>query len=199
MAIARIETATPTDQLSASPFARTTLLPRAVFLGAAWIVFAAYVIHTRLPANPIYLPLEPALRPVLLTVVPEGWSFFTRDSRLPRVLVYRRTANGHWESASTGAYSEPRNAFGFSRQARAQGAELGMIAGHLPKDAWMDCPGDLQACLSAGAATSTISNASGAPTLCGVVAVIRQVPVPWAWSRSEVDEPSQYALVRVRC
>ncbi|MDB4951461.1 MAG: hypothetical protein JWM27_4110 [Gemmatimonadetes bacterium] len=193
--------APPPSRPTPAALADEALRPLGAFVIAVacfWTVVLAYVIHPALPFNPIHLPLEEVLNAA--SVAPEGWAFFTRNPREPRLLMYRQTG-GRWVNASLGPNGLPRNLFGIGRAARAQGAEAGLLSSALPGAAWRPCSRLPAACLASLAPAADLRNPSGRPSLCGIVGFARQAPVPWAWAQSDeqVVMPSQVLAVRVRC
>ncbi len=75
-----------------------------IALAMAWSVLILYAVHVELPVNALDLPFESSLKPPLQALVPQGWGFFTRDPREPRLLPFRREA-GVWQAASEGPIS----------------------------------------------------------------------------------------------
>jgi len=172
-----------------------------IALAVGWSVLALYAVHIELPVNALDLPLESNIKPTLQAIVPQGWGFFTRDPREPRLIPLVRAA-GSWQVASEGPNGEPWNAFGLNRAARAQGVEVGLLETAIPAEAWKDCETEVAACLERMPATLQLSNPTPRPTLCGEVGFARRESVPWAWAASTPDEtsmPSKVVRVRVTC
>jgi hypothetical protein len=92
-----------------------------VALLASYAAIAIYAIHVELPPDPLSLPLEPQVRDIVQSVLPEGWNFFTRNPRESRLYALAPDRNGQWSSAMKGPNAEPANMFGGNRMARAQG------------------------------------------------------------------------------
>ena len=172
-----------------------------LFLGVAWATAGLYVVHAQIPRNVLELPLERVLRPAIPFLAPEGWAFFTRDPREPRLLPYRHATNGVWAYAHAGPHADLRNVFGLDRISRAQGVEIGLLLGEFADTAWQPCTDAPTLCLDELPRTVSITNRSPAPTLCGDVGLVRQEPVPWAWARveSETTMPSTVVRLDIRC
>lgn len=164
-----------------------------------WLIFGLYVVHAFLPYNPVKPPFAAELRTKLW--MPEGWAFFTRDPRSER--VYYFVYNGAtWVDASVGPQSRASNFFGLNRRARAQNVEAGLLLNEQRvREAWRVCERSPSSCLAPAYAVNAVTNASPRPTLCGLVGVARQRPIPWAWrrSRDRVVMPSVAVTLEVTC
>jgi antimicrobial peptide system SdpA family protein len=185
------------------PTEPTTAPERLGAVVAALIALGAlvcgYVVHAQLPANAVQLPYEARLSHSVRLVLPQGWAFFTRSPRAPDVVPYRRV-DGRWVSALATPNAEPRNLFGLSRTARAQGVELGVLIGDVRPDQWLACTVDPLVCLDR-ATPVALTNTSLVPTLCGEVGLVSQQPLPWAWSeaRDETVMPGRVARLETSC
>lgn len=138
-------------------------------------------------------------------IVPEGWGFFTRDPREPRIVPYTLNPQGEWQNANLGPHSQGRWIFGFDRRSRAQGVEIGTLFGDVPEAGWTECgddaePLDPPTCLDLAEPIS-VHNPSESPSLCGTVALVAQEPIPWAWRDAidTIEMPSRVLLLDVAC
>lgn len=167
-------------------------------LGGLWSALALYAVYPALPYNPAEIPLAEAGTPFIW--LPQGWAFFTRDPREPRMLVYAQE-NHTWRSGLIGPHASPRNLFGMNRASKAQGVEIGGLFTAVKDSAWTACEDDVPTCLDAVPVTTTVTNIAPRPTLCGTVGLARQKPVPWAWSKSrdEIIMPSEILKIEVSC
>ena len=172
-----------------------------LLLGIAWGTAGLYVVHAQIPRNVLELPFERTLKSAIPFFVPEGWAFFTRDPREPRLLPYRRGADGRWTYGHAGPHADIRNVFGLDRISRAQGVEIGLLLGDLADTAWQQCADAPTLCLDELPRTVSITNRSPGPSLCGDVGLVRQEPVPWAWARVERETvmPSTGTRLDIRC
>jgi len=170
-----------------------------LLVGLGWCVLACYALHAAMPFNAIRLPFEPHL--YLIRWAPEGWAFFTRSPREEDLYSVRRTAAGSWLPAADNPYSRPKNFFGLNRAPKAQGIELGFLLHQVDKKAWDQCETTPAQCLEDAPTAKIIRNASPDPTYCGTIGVIKQAPVPWAWSRSaaRIQMPIHLVKLEVRC
>ncbi len=167
-------------------------------LGVVWMVGVLYAVYPVLPFNPARLPLSETVETQFW--VPEGWAFFTRNPREPRMLIYVEEGDG-WQSALMGPHARASNLFGFNRASRAQGVEMGMLFTEVRQGPWQPCTGPIPECLDSLSPADTLVNISPRPTLCGVVGLAQQEPVPWAWSRSRkpITMPSEVIKLKVAC
>jgi antimicrobial peptide system SdpA family protein len=144
---------------------------------------ALFDLQTFLPGNAVTLPGQRQAAPVLRALLPQGWAFFTKSPRSPDLTVHAVRPDGRLADVTTGAYAEPRYAFGLDRSARAQATELALLVARLPDPAWQRCRQPTDACLVEavpGPATA-VRSGDDTPSVCGPVVVARTEPVPWAY------------------
>ena len=169
-----------------------------VALVGAFTTVGAYAVHGSIELNPITLPGED--KELMTTILPEGWKFFTRNPQEPQMLPYVQQ-DGAWVSASLLPNSRARNLFGLDRRGRAQSVELGIIGEGVPSTAWSECDGAPLECLDRAPVGARIHNDFPSASVCGVVGLVSQPPIPWAWahSKSHLDMPSRVARLEVSC
>lgn len=172
----------------------------ATLLALAWSGVAVYAGRTLQATNPLALPLERTLKPLLVTLLPQGWAFFTKSPRDVNFFIYRPRTSG-WSSAYAGPLARPRNAFGLNRLSRAQGVEFGLLTRELKGASWRPCTVSPKGCLSRYGPPVRVRNPSPQPLLCGTYGFVEQRPVPWAWARSrgEFDMPSRSLVIEAAC
>jgi antimicrobial peptide system SdpA family protein len=170
----------------------------AAALVGLWTALAAYAAHGALPKNPIHLPFEAEINTQLW--FPQGWKFFTRDAREEDSFPMVRGEDGAFRRASAAPNFQARHVFGWSRDGRTQGIELGLLR-HAAADVEPSaCKGSIEACLEQAEVHVTARNEAPNPTLCGDVGIVYQRPVPWAWARSgQVSMRSRVIRMRVTC
>ena len=149
-------------------------------------------------SNALHLPGETAVS--ARAIVPEGWAFFTRDAEEPDVYVYVRR-RGQWKAVTPTPNSASGNLFGASRTARAVHGNLMGITRHTDRPfAWRTCDKatSTESCLvefmEAGPPVS-VRFTSTAWQPCGLVALVLQPPVPWAWASTRRYEMTRTAAV----
>lgn len=168
----------------------------ALALLGAWLVLLAYAVHPALPPNAVQLPAAEHVQARLW--LPQGWAFFTRNPREDDVFLFRRSGAA-WRSVALGPASRPAYMLGLRRLPRARNIELGLVIACVPPSAWKRCSVRPQECAATIGETTVAKNPTPHASLCGVLAIVRQPPVPWAWGRSDVVMPSTAAGVDVKC
>ena len=160
-----------------------------------WGGVAAYTVHPILPANALELPFEE--RSAFLHLLPQGWSFFTLNPRLPRLTSFTRTSDGGWTRSVQHAWYKI-SALGFSRKTRLRDIEGNFIIRALVDAPWRDCAGSIEHCLSETESVGAVDNVLLKPHLCGDIGFVNQPPVPWAWSQSSRQVAMPFKVLRVR-
>ena len=159
-------------------------------------VVGVYSIKTMLPHSPLTLPGEDVIR--MQRILPQGWSFFTRNPREPWRQVFRRTEGG-WEQVADRQMSL-QQALGARRNSRKVGAE----AAWLVEEVWTvwseDCEVDPMECLETAETAERLNNTYPSPDVCGVIGIVEQRFTPFAWRDLEgAVMPSQVMKVEVDC
>lgn len=136
----------------------------------------------------------------LIAILPEGWSFFTRNPREATDHVYHRQEAG-WVSLGR-TNSHVANLFGARRTARIHGIELSALLQQVAVGKWHRAVvrlEDLKAIESIP--VMKVTNPALRPTLCGQLLVQRREPVPWAWSsrRDAIEMPADIVRLRSSC
>jgi antimicrobial peptide system SdpA family protein len=165
----------------------------------ALLVFL-YAIHGSRSVRLFELPFERHIATIIW--LPQGWSFFTRDPREPWPRAFSRHPDGSWSNASLGTLSTARNAFGLNRRPRAQGVEISLLLQQVPGKEWSSCSVAPITCLETISNASYVVNLSPQPSLCGVIGIALQEPVPWAWSHHTdrtILMPSKVVRLFVSC
>lgn len=163
-----------------------------------WCTIAAYSASTVMADTAIELPGVHS--PLVNSLAPQGWAFFTRDPREPQMHVLE-LRDEQWLPLPGFRVSSRENSFGTSRRARKLGVEYGMLFNAVTKDQWRDCKDDVSDCLDVIDETIELDTPSPAPAICGDIALVSQPAVPWAWARSAkpISMPSRIAKLRVTC
>ena len=164
---------------------------------ALFATVSTYAVHAAMPANAIELPGEASFD--ARVIMPEGWKFFTKDAREPRLLAFTRDGE-RWTSSDVGANADGPW-LGLDRRRRLQGVEIGLLLEALKTASWNKCAIGPVDCLEAAPVVAEVVNVAGITTLCGDVALVRQEPVPWAWAAHahETIMPSTFLRVSVQC
>ncbi|MFF9347419.1 SdpA family antimicrobial peptide system protein [Streptomyces sp. NPDC014734] len=177
----------------------TVEVPRGWITWAAvvCVVVALYVAQTQLPKNVLNLPGQKAVKPVAVTVTPQGWAFFTKSARSPEFEPFRWDGSA-WASASLGRHSE----HGFDRVSRSQGIETALLIHEARKATRTACElSPVQECLRKTRVATAVTNRTPEPSLCGRIAVVEQKSTPWAWRDlvPALRTPQNAILLDVSC
>lgn len=153
---------------------------------AAYAVLGVLVVATYAPQQVVIWP-PPAVRETITAVLPEGWSFFTRDPTGPVALPVRRgTVVPQAIDGVDDVVSLPPP--GLSRDRRNALMQVEMVdrAIDARKDAVHPCVRGARCEVPDGAERLPIVNPLRHPTVCGEYDVHLFRPTPWFW-RDLVD------------
>lgn len=114
------------------------------------------------------------------TFFPQGWAFFTKPSSEPHLAPYT-TEGDSLEKTPAGLTS---NAFGISREGRAQGVELALVSQGIPENGWDECGNNnVSRCLDESSKSHEIhhhaQNPTPSPSLCGEIIIMERQLVPY--------------------
>lgn len=161
---------------------------------AAWVSAILWVATSSLDS-----PLRPSRRAQvrMLTVMPQGWAFFTRDPRLPLLIVFERV-DGRFHpaveiNASRGNY------FGLKRISRRFDLEIAAIMAQVPDTAWFSTRSKIAEfeAVANRQRSFSVPNRAPRPRVCGEYALVRRPPTPWAWAHLEDTIRHPVTLVRL--
>ncbi|MEA9984600.1 SdpA family antimicrobial peptide system protein [Subtercola sp. RTI3] len=170
---------------------------------------SAFVFDTNQPDNVLTSTWQTSIKPVVQTILPEQWGFFTKSPRDDVILPYSYSNGLQWSAAGLYPHSRAEFAFGLNRVSRAQGVEVGIIYKAVLDEngTWTDCDEGTSAldCLTTlaakpGPAWVTVANPSPDPTICGKAALSKAEPIPWAYANiGQADQSISVVLVEVTC
>jgi antimicrobial peptide system SdpA family protein len=188
----------PPRMMTSKKTRKATIALYSLAWSAIAVVVALRVARTALPENAAVPTSQPLS--ALHILLPQGWSFFTRDPREERISVFVRRGPLAWTNASSTTIADPRNAFGLDRTSRAQGLEVSHLVASVPDTAWTPCRYDSTICLDSVYHSDATANRVANPRLCGEVGIVLRPPVPWAWRHSAgVRMLARVARLTVRC
>ena len=181
-------------------------LQRSTSLGVLALVqcglLAAFAITVAVAAMPFNtLNLSDDLRSTVMSLIPEGWGFFTKNPRDPEIQV-AVLHNGRLEKLNIVSSFEAKYAFGFNRLSRAQGLELDNLLGQLQTSGlWHDCQQNVSDCAQTLQVQKRLVNSAQFPTLCGDLVLYQSRPIPWAYRniKPTLNMPSRQTRVEVVC
>ncbi|ASZ11346.1 SdpA family antimicrobial peptide system protein [Chitinophaga pendula] len=132
-----------------------------------------------------------------ISLVPEGWAFFTRDAREDMIIVYKKNSAGIWEQVNVPGASA-RYLFGLDRKGRAIGVELAMLQAAITDSIWQASREPLTAHFQHDTLPVQLLKNNAAQPLClGDIIVQVTPPVPWAWARNNKKVIMPYKIARL--
>jgi antimicrobial peptide system SdpA family protein len=168
-------------------------ITRAILL-AFWLILALFIAITFLDT-----PLRQSSKTtqLLLSVLPEGWGFFTRNPREARVLIWKYDGN-QWKCYDQSNFTMV-NLGGIKRTPRIIGMELAMLVNNIDKSQWIECTKEINELLTDTALVPVrVKNRFYHKSLTGRVIIQLIDPIPWAWSQSQnIIMPSKIAFLNV--
>jgi sporulation delaying protein A len=164
-----------------------------------WAGFLLTLLGTYLPKNS-FTP-SGKIQLYVKSFFPEGWGFFSKNPRDADVYIYS-VKDGDFMLKTPSSSFE--NLLGLKRDARAQGAEYGILLKQLSADKvqWYECKNISHLdCFTAnrGVFAIQLQNPSYTPTLCGELWIVLQAQVPWAWSGRQTYMPLKFLKIKVSC
>ncbi len=156
-----------------------------------------------MPTNTIRLPgLNLKTSSAIRYLIPEGWSFFTRDPQEHQTSIYR--IEGEEMILVNTPNSSTSNSFGISKRLRAINIEIGILLTAISGLKWSACnESELRLCsnkLSKKGVIESLVNENPYPILCGEFFLAKSKPIPWAWSKSMTERmPTEVLRIKIEC
>ncbi len=145
------------------------------------------------------LNLTDDARNTVMSLMPEGWGFFTKSPRDPEMQV-AVLQGGRLIKLNIVSSFQAKYAFGFDRLSRAQGFEIdGLLSQLKTSSLWHGCQQEVSVCAQNLTVQKQIVNAVQLPTLCGDLVLFERRPIPWAYRESKPVMPSRLTRVEVVC
>jgi antimicrobial peptide system SdpA family protein len=163
-------------------------------------LLAALAITTAVAAMPFNtLNLSDDVRNTVMSLMPEGWGFFTKSPRDPEMQV-AVLHNGRFIKLNIVSSFQAKYAFGFDRLSRAQGLEIdGLLSQVQSSSLWQGCQQNVAVCSQNLPVQKQLVNSVQFPTLCGNLVLFERRPIPWAYRNSKPIMPSRLTRVEVVC
>ena len=165
-------------------------------------VFGLYVFQASVGPNILRLPAQSWVKPIVNTVMPEGWAFFTKPADSSVVTVFASGAGGFTEITAP-SNAEPLWVFGLNRQSRYQAFESASLMLGVGKEQWTECSEtetNLE-CLARVETVTAVDNTGELQTLCGRIGLVAEGVVPWSYRgfATDVRVPREALLVEADC
>lgn len=144
-------------------------------------------------------PAASAVQAAVLSIAPQRWEFFTASQQKPTITVYNAET---LHSLLVFPQTAPRNAFGLSREQRAQGPELAILASEAD---WSRCRtrSEGATCLyrARSQPAEPVENDALSRTVCGDVILAQERPTPFEFRRFDLGATSitRAAHLQVSC
>jgi antimicrobial peptide system SdpA family protein len=172
--------------------------PSFVFIiWSAWFLLIYGVVITYSLPTPI---IKYDIKKNLITALPQGWGFFTRNPQEATVEAYAYS-NSELELISKGNTSLS-NMLGFSRKSRYIGYELGTLLRHVPKKAWVNEKGEYLKNEIPPDPTIILSTDSIQQSLKffpkGEYVFYQYKMIPFAWANNSQEQYRPYLVARLR-
>jgi antimicrobial peptide system SdpA family protein len=144
---------------------------------------------------------SPSSRRIVFTLVPQGWSFFTRNPREAQAVIYE--IKDGVPLPLDHKHSSIYNFIGLSRRASVIMSEMQVVKAELPDSIYMTTKWSYQENIVGEYPQQPfkVKNKISNPLLCGEYLLIFQKAVPWAWSKSmkSITMPAKVARVKIEC
>ncbi len=164
-----------------------------------WIGLLVSIILSNIPFNPI--SPKGRYKNFFHTLFPQGWSFFTRNPKENRLIIFRLKSNYKLKEIDI-RNSAPNNYYGISRLNRIKGIELSMIDSQVGPNSWVQCDTEKdQKNAIDTLMPQIVINRTCINSLCGLYILKKESPIPWAWHKNanRLEMPAKIAKVYVVC
>ena len=166
-----------------------------------WTILFAYVFNSAIGSyskkkTAISLPFQSELERIIRVYMPQGWGFFTASPRSHELSIFSMQKLG-LKDVYRGPNSNIRNLFGFSRIARSQSAEIGILASNIEPSKWIVCT-DLMECQNKSKIV-IVENQTSHSQYCGLYLIVKREPLPWAWARMSTSREMSGIIVKSEC
>lgn len=172
----------------------------AAALGYASVLgFASLALLGSAPDNVILRGGGKILGGTAAALAPQGWGFFTRDAREVTSSIWAQDGR-NWLPLEASNGTDGRYLFGADRSARNLSVDVEWILGQTTKAKWQTCGvQSVRKCLSSSVGQVTVAARPTDNRLCGEIAVVRSLPIPWSYAPYTREHKRQAQLVEVDC
>jgi len=169
------------------------------FVAVALVFYSAFHLLPKGPANSEVSFLRSNL---IISLVPQGWAFFTRDPQEKVTRVYKKNELGDWQVV-TGYSNSFSNFFGWDRSQRVLFEEASLYWKMLFEMQKAECSGSLSDCSKKLDLVEPVQLPLSfqRPNFCGELLLTNAPPLPFEWIRlkSKLSIRYQAAIVRINC
>ncbi|UCJ08207.1 SdpA family antimicrobial peptide system protein [Chitinophaga pendula] len=166
-----------------------------LFLVASLLFVLYFVALASLPNNPVALKSNSRFH--VISFLPEGWAFFTRNAREDVLYVYKKQPDGHWELVNVPG-SSLRFIFGLNRKGRAIGPEIAVLLRQLNDEDWLESRYPVSSFFKTDTLRPHIVNNTAPDPACSGDLIFQLTPpIPWAWAGSGKEIIMPYKIIRL--
>lgn len=160
---------------------------------ASWIVLGVLIFFSALHEQ-VFISRDWQRK--IVSLFPQGWSFFTKSPREKSLYVYRIQPNGTLYEMPVNNHQNP--AFGLSRTSRLIGYEASMIANKVGSSGWNEYRGRALSEFL----TDSVLVVSGEPDFNHMVPgdyILKLMePIPFAWADKGQEKNNPFLISRIR-
>ncbi|MCJ7934114.1 MAG: SdpA family antimicrobial peptide system protein [Chryseobacterium sp.] len=139
------------------------------------------------------ISISPGIEQTFRTLLPEGWSFFTRNPREDMVTIYKVVNNTPIRVSSLN--SETDNLCGLSRKSRKLGYDVSTMLSTLPKNNWVKTNSLNKLEIKKQNFNKVNKKNLQINTLDkGQYMIVTQPTIPWAWSKYPSRVNKEYTV-----
>lgn len=161
-------------------------------LSVFWLIVIGYIFNATLP---VVSGGSFSQKMNTLSITPQGWGFFTKDTREEQLIVYQLGKGGDIQKF-TKTNSSLSSFFGLSRKTRFIAMEAAHISAKISDTLWRKMEGG-KLILDKNAPTDTLTNFIKPTNLVGDFFFVVMERIPWAWAGNDIVMPYKYAKVHV--
>lgn len=132
---------------------------------------------------------------------PQGWSFFTKNPKESRLMIFRLKSSNELQQVDL-KNTSPNNYYGISRLNRIKGIELSIINSQVDSNSWALCRTSKDQKIAIDTlSTQIVFNRTCINSLCGLYILKEAEPIPWAWCKNAngLEMPTNIAKIYVVC
>lgn len=160
-----------------------------------WLKVVYFIVVASFPFNPFTNKIEPKERQFIKTMLPEGFSFFTKNPREPYFRVYKIISGDSLNYMEMNPFSLT-NLGGLIRRNKVVYVQLGGILEQLKGIKWATHRGVNDLPLH-NLKLIKVENESDTPLVCGKYLLEFRKPVPWAWSGSVRPGEMESKIIKI--
>lgn len=165
-------------------------------------VFGLYVFQVSVGPNILRLPGQSTVKPIINTVMPEGWAFFTKPADSSVVTVFAADGDD-FDEVTSPSNAEPQWLFGLNRESRYQAFESASLLVGVGQEKWTPCDeaeSNVE-CLDRIEESTEVTNNGNLKTLCGGYGLVAEGVIPWSYREfsDDVRIPREAIRLEVNC